>query len=184
MICSCCNTLVTAYHDKSKQLCKKCYRKQTHVKIKEQITNCNYRVNNRNKILLDKKKYYNDNLIIEKEKRREYEKLRIKTDINFRIRKNLRVRVKNAIKRGNNKILMNIGVSLLYINIHQIYNHLESQLKLGMSWSNYGQWHIDHIRPLSSFDLSDLEQLKQACHYTNLQPLWAADNLKKGNRLL
>ena len=51
------------------------------------------------------------------------------------------------------------------------------------NWSRYG-WHIDHIVPLSFFDLSDRKQLLQACHYTNLQPLWAEENRKKSNRML
>jgi HNH endonuclease. len=51
-----------------------------------------------------------------------------------------------------------------------------------MSWDNYGRdgWHIDHIRPCASFDLTDPEQQRQCFHYTNLQPLWAADNIRKG----
>ena len=57
-----------------------------------------------------------------------------------------------------------------------------------MSWNNHGfgndKWHIDHIDPLDSFDLTDPMQLKEACHYTNLQPLWQPDNLHKSNKIL
>ena len=53
-----------------------------------------------------------------------------------------------------------------------------------MTWDNWGDWHLDHIIPLSHFDLSDRKQLKQACHYTNMQPLWAADNLSKKDKLV
>jgi len=63
--------------------------------------------------------------------------------------------------------------------------HLESKFQEGMSWENYGKngWHLDHIIPLSAFDLTDPEQLKIACHYTNIQPLWARDNLVKSNKI-
>jgi hypothetical protein len=62
--------------------------------------------------------------------------------------------------------------------------HLEKQFKEGMSWENYGLygWHIDHIIPLSSSKTE--EKIHQLSHYTNLQPLWAEDNLKKGNKIL
>ena len=60
--------------------------------------------------------------------------------------------------------------------------YLTTKFKPDMTWENYGQWHIDHIRPLSSFNLSDFSQLSTACHYTNLQPLWANENIRKGDK--
>jgi hypothetical protein len=61
---------------------------------------------------------------------------------------------------------------------------LESKFQEGMTWDNWSRtgWHIDHILPLDNFDLADPEQLRRACHYTNLQPLWAKDNLSKGSK--
>ena len=65
--------------------------------------------------------------------------------------------------------------------IERLRNHLEAQFTDGMSWENYGKngWHVDHIRPCASFDLTDPEQQRQCFHYTNLQPLWATDNMRK-----
>jgi len=57
---------------------------------------------------------------------------------------------------------------------------LEHQFKEGMNWDNQGKWHIDHIIPLSSGNTE--EEIIKLCHYTNLQPLWAIDNMKKGSK--
>lgn len=67
----------------------------------------------------------------------------------------------------------------------EFMSHIERQFAPGMTWQNHGHsgWHFDHIRPLSSFDLTDDGQLKQACHFTNVQPLWAADNVRKGAKI-
>jgi hypothetical protein len=60
---------------------------------------------------------------------------------------------------------------------------LEEKFVAGMTWENYGAaWHVDHVKPLAKFDLTQPEQLLQACHYTNLQPLSVSDNLHKGAR--
>lgn len=63
--------------------------------------------------------------------------------------------------------------------------HIERQFKPGMTWQKRGQrgWQFDHIKPLSSFDLTDESQLREACHFTNVQPLWAAENARKGARV-
>lgn len=100
-----------------------------------------------------------------------------KTKPEVRLRDSLRRRLNNAIK-NNQKV--GSAVSELDCSIPELKKYLESKFQPGMTWDNYGEWHIDHIKPLKSFNLSILEQLKEACHFTNLQPLWAKDNLKKG----
>lgn len=97
-----------------------------------------------------------------------------------KIAHSVRSRLSQVIKNKNTKTLQLLGVSW-----QEFIQYLESKFQPGMTWENYGRrgWHIDHIRPLSSFDLSDPGQLKQACHYTNLQPLWWIDNIKKGDKL-
>ena len=66
--------------------------------------------------------------------------------------------------------------------------HLQQQFKDGMNWDNYGfgkdKWSIDHIIPLSKFNLTLDCELRKACHYTNLQPMWCVENFKKGNKIL
>ena len=65
----------------------------------------------------------------------------------------------------------------------QLKQHIEKQFKPGMSWEQRHLFHIDHIIPCASFDLTKLSQQKKCFHYTNLQPLWAIDNIKKGAKL-
>lgn len=61
--------------------------------------------------------------------------------------------------------------------------HIEAQFGPGMTWENRGQWEVDHILPLAAFDLTDPRQRAWACHYTNLQPLWSAENRAKWHKL-
>ena len=58
--------------------------------------------------------------------------------------------------------------------------HIERQFKVGMTWGNYGKWHVDHIVPCSAFDLTNPEHIKTCFHFNNLRPLWAKDNMEKG----
>jgi hypothetical protein len=73
-------------------------------------------------------------------------------------------------------------VKLLGCSFKEAKEYLESKFKDGMNWDNFGKWHIDHIRPLASFDLTDVNQQLIAGHYTNLQPLWASENISKGSK--
>jgi hypothetical protein len=100
----------------------------------------------------------------------------------FRMSLVLRNRLWSAIRGGRGRKHSSASV-LVGCTWNHLRTHLESQFAPGMTWENYGQWHIDHIRPCASFDLTDPEQQKECFHYTNLQPLWALENMKKGARL-
>lgn len=102
-------------------------------------------------------------------------------DINFKILENLRNRLNRALKYNYKHSSV---VELLGCSINFLKQHLENKFKPGMSWSNYGQWHIDHIKPCALFDLSIPEQQKICFNYRNLQPLWAKDNLSKGSKYI
>lgn len=173
----------------AKTLCKKCYTRAWHV-------------NNRESELEKYSQRYLDNKQIEQIKRKTwyaengklyYRNYYIKTDgalkqrqryannLGHKIKACIRARVNTAIKSKSDSC-----TDLLGTDIATLILHLESGFLPGMSWKNHSRkgWHIDHIIPLASFDLTDPEQLKKACHYTNLQPLWAKDNLSKGSNIL
>jgi len=116
-----------------------------------------------------------------KEYHRIYCNDRYKNDTNYRLALNLRSRLYAAIK-NNQKT--GSAVRDLGCSIEELKIHLESKFVEGMSWANHttNGWHIDHIRPLIFFNLSNREELLKACHYSNLQPLWASDNVKKGGQ--
>lgn len=106
-------------------------------------------------------------------------RLRYATDNSYRLKKILSGRIYKAISRGHKSAS---SVKLLGCSIPQLQVHLESQFQPGMSWDNYGDWHIDHRLPCASFDLSNPDEQRVCFHHSNLQPLWAADNLSKGPR--
>lgn len=107
---------------------------------------------------------------------------RKKTDTAFKIRCTLGARLAKAIhgKQKSSSFEDLTGCSFDFLKVW-----LESKWKPGMSWDNYGYkgWHIDHIRPCASFDLSDPQQQRICFHFLNLQPLWASENLSKGARM-
>lgn len=101
-------------------------------------------------------------------------------DPHFRIRQNLTNRINGALKGKTMKA--ETSMKLIGCTIQELKIHLESKFREGMAWENQGitGWHIDHVVPCNDFSLSDPEEQKRCFHYTNLQPLWWHENLKKG----
>jgi hypothetical protein len=130
---------------------------------------------------LYQKKYRQINKEKLKKYKNQYTKIRKETDILFYLRCILSHRVREFLKtkkiNKKNKTFDIVGCSPIFLK-----EHLEKQFVNGMSWDNKGMWHIDHIIPLSSAKTE--EEIYKLCHYTNLQPLWAEDNLKKSNKIV
>jgi hypothetical protein len=175
--------------------CKKCtaeyqkkYYKKNQEKIKERTSQFRekrpdymiaWRENNKDKVYKQKREWFEKN----RDKLNEQERQRRKKDHAYRIKKNLRRRINDVIKKPNKKHAPTF--ELLGCSLQEFLKHLEGQFVEGMNWSNYGNlWHIDHILPCASFDLTDPEQQKKCFHYTNLQPLWAIDNIRKRDKIL
>lgn len=170
--------------------CKICcaqYTKEWILKNPDRVKELKRKAYNENKIsyYLRNKQYKKTDAGKESQKKsgRKWSAKKRKEDINFRLKMNLRNATKNALKWGSKggSAISNLGCS---IEIYRSY--LESKFQPNMSWDNYGagpgKWNIDYIKPLSKFDLSDGNQFLEACHYTNTQPMWSEENLKKGNK--
>jgi hypothetical protein len=114
-----------------------------------------------------------------KEELREYYRKKMKI-LNNRILHCLRTRINMSIKRNSKS---ESTIELLGCSVEFLKQHLESKFKSGMSWDNYGKWHIDHIIPCASFDLSKPNEQRKCFNYTNLQPLWAIENIIKSNKI-
>ncbi len=125
------------------------------------------------------KEYRKKNKAKVAEYNKRYNKKRLHENLAFKLAANLRSRLSKAIKRGSKRgsAVDDLGCSVL-----EFKQYLESKFQSGMAWNNYGKWHIDHIKPLASFNLDNPEEFKKAVNYLNLQPLWAEQNLKKSSR--
>jgi hypothetical protein len=155
-----------------------------------------YRKNNRDKVLNASKKYDDSNRLELNRKAREryvidkpskiaysikYQNERYKKDAFYATKHKLRTRLQSAFRVSS--WYKNTGTTkMLGCNYEVAFNHIEKQFIKGMNWENRTLWHIDHIIPLASAKTE--EELIKLCHYTNLQPLWAEDNLKKGSKIL
>ena len=164
------------YKDKEKQreYLKKYYERNKLKKLdhKKEVKRL-WRENNKEKISAYNSEYSKAH----REDINKREKLKRDADPVYRMKLNLRKMTRRSIKNLNVK-----GNSeLLGCSYNEVRNHLTKQFRNGMSWDNYGEWHIDHIVPLASANTE--EDVKKLFHYTNLQPLWAEENLIKGDTI-
>ena len=114
--------------------------------------------------------------------RKRQESRRRRDRVNDRIAYRFRRRIRRSVKNGGVKPAK--SVVLLGCSFDEFREYLERQFRRCMTWKNYGRaWHIDHIIPCSAFDLTRPEHVRQCFHFTNLRPLWARANLRKGSKI-
>ena len=163
------------------KVCRNAFRKKHYQnnREKERATNMKWRENNREKV----------RALSRKSNKRPGAKKRInarrrerrKTDPQYQLACNLRTRLRSALK-GNLKSASTM--KLVGCSITHLKDYLAMRFKPEMTWENQGTWHIDHMMPCASFDLEDPEQQRQCFHYTNLQPMWALENMSKGDTII
>lgn len=110
---------------------------------------------------------------------REYMSQRCDTDANFKLRATLRCRIYTALRRRRLSKSQRV-TELIGCDIEFLRGYLEARFLKDMTWANHGKWHIDHHIPCAEFDLRDPAQQRQCFHYSNLKPMWGADNMSKG----
>jgi len=139
-----------------------------------------YNLKNREKINLKAKKWREKNREKYLERVKKKKKEKYDNNLEYKLKHLLRSRINKILKFKRNKS----SIEILGCTTNDFIKYIESKFLEGMSWDNYGYygWHIDHIIPLSSVKTE--EELLKLCHYTNLQPMWGIDNIKKSNKLI
>jgi hypothetical protein len=174
------STKAKAYREENKDQIseqKKAYRKQNKEKVK--LARRKYYLANKDKMIESNKQWRRDN----PEAYREYFNNRRRTDLDFKCAQQCRGMLQRILRMTDMEKTSDT-VSMLGYNAKQLRVHIESQFTEGMSWENHGKWHIDHIVPASLMIRYGVREPELVNALENLQPLWAKDNLKKGNRFV
>jgi hypothetical protein len=161
------------------EVCKRYYQKH---KEKLKSYKKEYYQNNKTTIKNYHQKWREDNKLYLKEYKREYQKKLINKNIKYKLSSRFKTAVWDSIKQKKELSYF----SYLGYTLDELMAHLELLFTDGMSWENYGEWHIDHIIPTSKFNFKsiDCEDFKECWSLSNLQPMWAKDNYSKNNRIV
>ena len=154
------------------------YRQSEEFKLKEKKRRKEYLIKNIDEIREKRKRYYHENKENERNKNNKWKNKKRKEDGFYRMKLNLRHRLRDYLvgESKGKRTKEIIGLDKMDFKLY-----IESKFFDGMSWENYGDWHLDHIKPLCQ--AKDNKEALLLNHYTNLQPLWAEDNLKKNRKL-
>lgn len=149
-----------------------------------------WKLNNKSKLQEYRKKnrdYFKNYKKLNSEKYKEYYKNRERKkrlNLTYRLHQRMSRSISHHLKSNNLNKNYNCWLKYVDYTVLDLKKHLESKFLEGMNWDNYGKWHIDHIKPKSLFKITNLESedFKKCWSLDNLQPLWAFDNISKGNR--
>lgn len=200
--CKCEKTKDNTYQDKRgyfRPYCKECDKKRSVVykaknlekvrsrnreygrKHKKKRADYNKEYNKKNKEIIAKKAKIYWSKDANKKRKAKRKREQYANNLEFRVISNCRTRMYRALK-GQQK--SKTTEKLVGCSFKELKTYLEAKFTEDMNWDNYGEWHIDHILPCASFDLSKKEEQSKCFHYTNLQPLWGIDNIIKRDNIL
>jgi hypothetical protein len=166
---------------------KKIADKKYHQKNKERISeyHTSWASENRKHLREYHKKWREENIIQHRINKKNYEKTRKHKDPVYKLIGNFRTAIYTVLKE-NNMNKFGHYFEVLGYTPNDLVKHLESQFKDGITWSNYGEWHVDHKLPLSSFTFTDMNdpEFKRCWALENLQPMWGRENIIKYNHIL
>jgi len=157
--------------------------KKSRIKNREKILTyqAKYRAENREEINRKIREWYYKNTKKVKERIKIYNKV-YRNTLHYKIKDGMRKRIMRALKKDGGKKSKRT-MKLVGCTVGQLKQYIEKKFKPGMSWEQRNSFHIDHIIPCASFDLTKLSEQKKCFHYTNLQPLYPIENIKKGAKL-
>ena len=131
------------------------------------------------------KEYRDKNIDRIREVKRNYEKTRKHNDPIYKLINNFRTAIYQVLKENNVQKNGHYFEVLKY-SPEELIGHLENQFKDGMTWGNYGEWHVDHILPISVYNIQEIgdEEFMKCWSLSNLQPMWGKENIRKSNKIM